>query len=64
MTGRAVHLDRSDRIVLTAFGPPPADRPGLMLLPAAVCFPVGISASRDQTRVISGVISPLKFTLQ
>ena len=48
-----VQRDPSDQVVLTALGPLPAVRPGLRILPAADCFPVGISASRDQARVNS-----------
>ena len=48
--GSRVHPDISYRIVLTALGPPSADRPGLTVLLAAG-FPVGVSERRYQTPV-------------
>ena len=52
---RRVHPEPSDWVVLTALGLPPVNRPGMRVLPAADCFPVGISASGGQTRVTSEV---------
>ena len=48
-----VHPEPSHRVVSTALGPPPADHPRLRVLPAADCFPVVISARRDQMGVPS-----------